>query len=49
MNSAKIKLRVTAPKRVKKSKKPTQPEFAEGHKERFDQLLDDAVLGVKKK
>ncbi|HWA12571.1 MAG TPA: hypothetical protein VHA15_05725 [Burkholderiales bacterium] len=37
-----------------KPKKPVQPapkkeKAPEGNRERFDQLLDDAVLGVRKK
>jgi hypothetical protein len=42
----KIKL---APKKKTKGKKRTQPETSTGHRERFNQLFDDAVLGVKKK
>lgn len=28
---------------------PSKPQTSPGHKERFNQLLDDAILGVKKK
>ena len=36
-------------KATKKKKPKPGPEATPGHRNRFDQLLDDAVLGVKKK
>jgi hypothetical protein len=42
--------RTKKPKRVKmKRHQPKKTEPVAGGKHRFDQLLDDAVLGVKKK
>jgi len=44
-----IKKKIKTKKIIKKPPMPPAKASAPNHKQRFEQLLDDAVLGVKRK
>lgn len=49
MKRSKRKTKQAAERRPQKSEREKRAETSLGHKEKFEQLLDDAMLGVKKK